>query len=162
PDFRLAVMSSDNYRPDSCVVGQGGQANFTVFAYRNDGFKGEIALSVEGLPAGVTCVPQTIGPGAKMANLVITAAPDAAPWQGEVKVRGTAVVGGEKVVREARPASITWPIPPGQNIPTVTRLNHSLMLAVRGKAPYSLTPKVERVTVLHGDKVTIPLKVARL
>src|SRR5262249_52408341 len=65
PDFRLVVMPADSYRPDSCVIGAGGNREYTVFAVRQDGFKGDIALSVEGLPEGVTCRPQWIGPNQK-------------------------------------------------------------------------------------------------
>src|SRR5439155_2021233 len=61
PDFRLIVMHPDFHRPDSCTVGQGGVENFTVYAERIDGFKGEITVSVEGLPTGVACPPQVIG-----------------------------------------------------------------------------------------------------
>ncbi len=161
PDFRLVIMPPDTYRPDTCIVGQGGQRDFTVFAYRYDGFKGEIALTVEGLPSGVTCKPQTLGPGRKQSNLVVSAAPNAANWAGEIKVKGTAIIRGQKVMREARSATITWPVPPQQNIPAVTRLDRTLVMAVRGKAPYSLTLAKDSATVSLGDKVAVPVKLTR-
>jgi len=39
---------------------------------------------------------------------------------GTITVKGSAVVRGKKVVREARPASIVWGVQPQANIPTVT------------------------------------------
>lgn len=161
-DFRLIVMPPDTYRPDTCILAQGGHRNYVVFAQRLDGFKGDINLTVEGLPPGVTCRPQTIGAGMKQANLVLSAAPTAAAFLGEVKVKGTAVIGGKSVVREARPATITWPTQAQQNIPTITRLDRALMLAVNGKAPFNLTLSPETATVSSGEKVTVKLKAARL
>src|SRR5208283_380561 len=56
----------------------------------------------------------------------------------------------------------TWPGQPQQNVPTFTRLEHGVVLAVRDKAPFVLNAETDKATVLHGDKVTIPLKVERL
>ncbi len=162
PDFRLIVMPPDGYRPDTATLGQGGNQNFTVFAHRSDGFKGEITLTLEGLPKGVVSRPQMIGPSQKQANLVVSAAADAPEWAGEVKVTGTAVINGQKVVREARPATITWAVQPQQGIPTVTRLDRSLMLAVHGKAPYNLKLAKDSEVVTHGGKVSVPVKLTRL
>jgi hypothetical protein len=162
PDFRLVVMPPDSHRPDTCVIGQGANDYFTVFAWRQDGFKGDIALSVEGLPAGVTCKPQVLGPGLKHTLLVLSAAPTARVVAGEIKVKGTAVIKGQKVVREARPVSITWPVQPQQNVPPIARMDRALMVAVRDKPPLSLTAATDKLTVSHGDKLTVPLKLARL
>src|SRR5262249_50728725 len=80
-------------------------------------FNGPIALSVDGLPPGVTCPPQSIGPGQRAATLVVSAAPSAAPFTGEVKIKGTATIKGQPAVPEAPPGSITFPVPPQQHTP---------------------------------------------
>ena len=82
PDFRLFVMPAEETRPDSFRIGQGGTHHYTVFAQRSDGFKGDIALTMEGLPAGVTCPPQTLAGGVRMTQLVVNAADNAAPFTG--------------------------------------------------------------------------------
>lgn len=161
PDFRLFVMPADETRPESCRLTQGGTHHYTVFAQRTDGFKGEIALAIEGLPAGVTCPPQTIAGSMKATQLVVSAGDSVADFTGAVKVVGTAVIDGQKVVRQARPATITWGVPIQQNIPTVTRLDRDLMLAVRGKAPGKLVAAKDSAVVSLGDKVEIPLKLTR-
>ncbi len=161
PDFRLIVMPADTYRPDTCVLGAGGNQDFTVFVLRQDGFNGEVVVSVEGLPAGVVYKPQVIGPGVKQGSIVLNASKDAKPWAGLLKVKGTAQIAGKTVEREARPASITWPVPPGSGFPTVTRMERSLALAVRGPAPYTLDCGFDAKTIMHGGPVTIPLKVTR-
>jgi hypothetical protein len=162
PDFRLIVMPPDTYRPDTCILGKGGNRNYTVFAQRLDGFKGDITLSFDKLPPGVSCRPQTIGPAQKQVNLVLSAEDNAPDFVGEVKLRGTAVIKGAKVQREARPATITWQVQPQQNIPTVTRLDRNLMLVVHGKAPFNLSITKDTETVTLGGRVTVPVKLKRL
>jgi Bacterial pre-peptidase C-terminal domain len=162
PDFRLVVMPADENRPDTCVLGQGGNAHLMVFVWRHDGFKGDIALTVEGLPTGVVCKPQVATPGLKHILLVLSADAGAPIYTGEIKVKGMALIGGQALAREARPFSITWPVQPQQNIPTIARMDHGLMLAVRGQAPLKLAAGLDRATVSHGDKLTIPLKLTRL
>src|SRR5262249_46078882 len=123
PDFRIIAMPSDEHRPDACVLGQGGYESYLVYAQRLDGFKGDITLTVDRLPAGVTCAPQVLSGNMKFTHLVLTAADNAAPFAGTIKILGTAALGSEKLIHEARPATITWGIQPQQNIRTVTRLD---------------------------------------
>ena len=162
PDFRLVVMPADEHRPDACLLGQGGNTYLMVFVWRHDGFKGDIALTVDGLPTGITCKPQVATPGLKHVLLVLSADANAPIYTGEIKVKGTALIGGQAVIREARPFSITWPVQPQQNIPTIARMDRGLVLAVRGKAALNLTAGLDKTTVSHGDKLTIPLKLTRL
>ena len=162
PDFRLVVLGPDGSRPGACSVGQGGNEMLRVLAWRQDGFNGDIALSIEGLPKGVTCPPQTLAAGLRHTVLMVSAAADAASWTGAIKVTGTAEVGGKKLVREARPGSILWPVPPQQNLPRAARIDRSLVLAVRDKAPYGLTATIDKAEVLQGEKAVITVKVARL
>ncbi len=162
PDFRLVVMASSPIYPEVPTVRQGCHQDVHVYVWRRDGFNGEVALTMEGLPPGVTCVPQVLGPGIKQGSLILSADAGAAPWTGEVKVKGTATINGQPVVREARAATITWAGNPQQaNVPTFTRLDHNLMLAVREKGPYTLTAGPPDKAAVQGDKITIPLKVER-
>jgi hypothetical protein len=161
PDFRLFVMPADETRPDTCLLCQGGTHHYTVYASRIDGFKGDIMLTMEGLPTGVNCAPQTISGNMKLTQLVLAAADNAAPFSGSVKVVGSAIVNGQKVTHTARPATVTWGVPIQQNIATVTRLDRDLMLAVRDKAPGRLIATKDKVVVSLGDKIDIPLKLTR-
>ena len=161
PDFRIFVMPADDTRPEACRLSQGGTHHYTVYAQRIDGFKGDISLTIEGLPAGVTCPPQTLAGSMRMTQLVVTAADNAAEVTSVVKVTGTALVNGQKVTRQARSATVTWGVPIQQNIPTVTRLDRELMLAVRGKAPGKLVATKESAVVSLGDKIDVPLKLSR-
>jgi hypothetical protein len=162
PDFHLIALAPGINRPAAMTVLAGGQQAFTIFAVRQDGFIGDITLSAEGLPPGVTAIPQTVGGDLRESRLALTAAPTAAAWAGEIKITGTATIQGKKVVREARSASMVWPVQPNQNIPTISRVDHSLMLAVRPGAPYSLTGTLDKATLIQGDKGTLKVKLARL
>lgn len=162
PDFQLIALSADEHRPTGTTILAGGQQAFTVFALRQDGFSSAISLRVEGLPPGVSAAPQTMGDGLREASLVLSAAKTAAAWTGPIKITGTATIAGKRVVREARSSSIVWPIPPGQNIPTLSRVDRSLMLAVRPGAPYSLTANLDKPALVQGEKGTLQVKLTRI
>jgi len=162
PDFRLIAMPAADEHPDACRLLQNGHQYFSVFVWRENGFNGPVMLSAEGLPAGVTCAPQSVGPALKQSILTLEAAPTAASWAGEFKIKGTATINGQPVVREARPASVTWPVPPQQGIPTITRLDRNLVFAVRDKAPFRLESQLAKPVALQGEKVPLTLKLTRL
>jgi hypothetical protein len=162
PDFRLVLVDHDDNDPTGCTLRQGGGQYMHVLCFRNDGFTGDVNVSVEGLPPGVSCPPQTLGPNQKQTALVLSAAPDAAAWAGEIKVKGTATINGAPVVREARAGCVLWSVPPQQGIPTLSRLARSICLAVREKGPFGLATDVKEVAVPVGGTVTAKVKLNRL
>jgi hypothetical protein len=162
PDFRLIVMPPEDSRPDACQLHKDGNELFTVLVWRLDGWNGPVNLSVEGLPEGVTCPPQIIPPGFKQIPLVLSAAPATAPGVYEIKVKGSATINGQTIVREARGASIVWPVQPGQNLPTITRLDRSVVLAIRDPAPFQIATNLDKATAVQGEKVNLTVKLARL
>jgi hypothetical protein len=163
PDFRLVAMSASSVQPDTATLGGGGNQAFTVLIERESGFAKDVELTAEGLPAGVTCPPQVLAAGARHGTLVVSATPDAAPWAGEIKIKGTAIIdGNNKIVREARAASILWPVQPNNGIITISRLDRSSFLAVRGKAPFKMTPTLDTPQVPQGGKAVLTVKVDRL
>ncbi|HZY89925.1 MAG TPA: PPC domain-containing protein, partial [Gemmataceae bacterium] len=162
PDFELVAMAGDSTRPSGAAVLAGGNGSLTVVALREGGFSSDVALSVEGLPPGVTCPPQSLGGGQREARIALHADATAKPWAGEIKVKGTATVRGQKVVREARPAGIVWPVQPQQNTPTISRLDRSLLLAVGGPAPWDLGLTLDKPALTQGERGTIKLNLKRL
>jgi hypothetical protein len=162
PDFRLIGLHQAENRPDTCLLRRGGQAYFQVLAWRLDGWNGPITLTAEGLPPGVTCPPQVLGPALKETILVFSSAADAKPIAGEIKIKGTATINGQTVVRELRPAGITWPVQPGVGIPPVCRLEQSTVLAVRDPAPFSVSLALDKAVLVHGDKANLTVKLTRI
>jgi hypothetical protein len=165
PDFRLAVMPMVPHIPDAGTLPKGGAAVFAVFVFRFDGFNDAIELSATDLPKGVTCPKQVIGAGQTRGTLVLVAGKDAEEWEGFVKVRATA---GE-LKHTARPFTVTWPVvglqanQPPPNTPMITRMDRGdgLALAVRGEAPFALTPTETALTAKPGGKLEVTLKVTR-
>lgn len=99
PDFRLAMTAMDT--SGSILIRKGGRESVRVVVFRQDGFAGEIKLTAEGLPTGVTAPEMIIGPDCNQAVVVLTAA-DAAPGVGEIRIKGTSNIGGAEVARVAR------------------------------------------------------------
>jgi hypothetical protein len=157
PDFRLVAMPTSPTAPEGTVVNQAGGAAFTVFVWRFGGFNEQITLSGENLPPGLGVRPQIISGALKQAVVVVHAEPDAKLWAGAINLVGTATVKGKKLTRELRSATITWPVAQA-NVPTITRLDRELVLAVRDKAPYSLVVGTQQINVPQGQKISIPVK----
>ncbi len=161
PDFRVVLMPPSTNAPDSCVLRRGATQFLDAFVTRIDGFDEDITLTAEGLPQGVTCPPQKIPAGQRQAVLVLSAADGAPLGASEFRVKATATLEGKKVEREARPATITWPLPQNQQGPTISRLDDGLALAVIEQGPFALTTTKTTATAKPGENVTVPLKLAR-
>ncbi len=161
PDFRLVAVATDEYRPTGTTVLAGGQQDVTVFALRQDGFAGDINLRVEGLPKGVTAAPQTINGNVRSTSLVLSAANGTASWTGPIRLVGTATIGGKEVVREAQAASIVWPLPQGVAVPTISRVDRNIALAVRPGAPYSLAASLDKPALVQGENGALKVKLTR-
>jgi hypothetical protein len=77
-----------------------------VVTVRKDGFDGEIALSMENLPAGVTACGLKIPAGKTRGMLLITAEENAATSFTVAKIIGRAQIDGATVSHEGRLASM--------------------------------------------------------
>jgi hypothetical protein len=154
-------MPSSVNAPDACIVRRGATQFYTAFLTRQDGFNGPVTLAAEGLPPGVSCAPQTIAAGQKQGILVVSAADDAPLGAGEIRVKATALIDDQQVEREARAATITWPLPQNQVGPTISRLDAGLVLAVTEQGPFTLTASKTTATAKPGERVTVGLKLAR-
>lgn len=77
----------------SLSIDRGGTAALVVRAFRR-GYDGPIQLAVEGLPADVQASAAVIGQGQNETTISLTAAFEAAPAAGELRVIGTAALDG--------------------------------------------------------------------
>jgi hypothetical protein len=165
PDFRLVVMPMTPHLLDAGTLAKSGAAVFAVYVFRLDGFNEAIELSATDLPQGVNCPPQTVSAGQTRGVLVLTADKDIEDWEGFVKIEARA--GALK--RVARPFSLTWSAvglqanQPPPNSPMIARMDRGdgMALAVRGDAPFTLTPTETELTAKPGTKLEVALKVAR-
>lgn len=150
PDFRLVAVGNPDPMSIGLTVRQGSSQDLQIVCYRTDEFDGEVTLSVEGLPGGVTCPPQIMGPGQREASLVLTADPGAGDGMSQIRVKGTATINGQQVTREARYGCQIWPTNQGGNVPAFSRLCQGMYVAVREKGAFGLETLTQEIVVPKG------------
>jgi hypothetical protein len=173
PDFRLVAMpqspppankDSKELMPWSLVVRKGGVVPIKVLAFRQGNFAGEIVLTVEGLPQGVTCPEAIVADGANTAALLVQAGEDVSDWSGPIRVLGRAKIRDTDTVREASAATLTWPVKDYGTQPVISRLTKTLMVGGCGSEadPLFVRPAEDRVwESCPGGKLDIPLRLTR-
>ncbi|MCH8922718.1 MAG: PPC domain-containing protein [Planctomycetes bacterium] len=172
PDFRLIAVperltvgnpNNNQVFSSTAFLRKGGSAAMKVLAFRRDGYKGEIQLTAQGLPPGVTCPTVTMGANAKSAMLVFSAAANAPAWSGAIKIVGKGKVNGADVTRTVRSGEVTWDVTAINNGDIVqSRMAGDIALSVADK-------EAALATVTAGDgkmletsiagKLEIPVKV---
>ncbi|MEX2578681.1 MAG: PPC domain-containing protein [Verrucomicrobiales bacterium] len=114
PDFQLLVgteltktINNDAF-PAAPLVRQGGSMVYRVLALRRDGFDGDIVVTAEGLPEGVTAEPLVLSGETRQGFLTVWADAEAPEWGGTIDISGVATIEERETKRLARPASIIW------------------------------------------------------
>ena len=168
PDFRLVAVPRDPW--NGLLLRKGGRESIDVMAWRRDGCDAPITVSVQGLPAGVTSTPVTIGPASNIATLVLTAADSVAPAVAPLEVRGTATLKSGDVTRVARLGVATAALPmmqpnqqPQNSAPA--RVGRSLVLSIstgETEAVALQTADVNQIwETARGGILKIPYSVTR-
>lgn len=171
PDYRLAVyldppaMQNNQGSPlGAPVLRKGGTLELRATLNRRDGFAGEVAINVEGLPAGITCPGAVVGGTSESASLVFTAADSVASWSGPIKLTGKATINGQEVVRTARVGTCVWGTTNRQQTPPEFRIAQDLVLSVMDKEmqPAMIVVGEDKVyETSRGGNVEIPVKITR-
>jgi hypothetical protein len=170
PDFRLLATpesspaQNDNNIPQyATVLRRGGTAFVQVRLDRRDGFSGEVEVTAENLPQGVTCSNAVLGGPVKEATLVFTADENAPAWSGRLNVVGKAKIGEQEVVRHARAGALVWGTQNRQQSPPIARMARDLVLSVIEKETSRALVKIGDGSVIEtskGGKVEIPVSFA--
>ncbi len=173
PDFRLLVAAqppaSSNKDAREAVLWtpflrRGETQPIKVLALRRDQFNGEIKLTIEGLPAGISADSAKIEKDKNSAWIMLTANESAAGWMGPVKVLGTASIGETEVVRVARGGTVKWTVADYNTEAVQSRLTGDFVVAVTSleSAPISVEANEDKVweTSVAG-KLKIPIRVVR-
>ena len=171
-DFHL---SADPRTPN---IPQGERVPLRVTALRDEGFDGEIHISVEDLPSGIRADDTVIPPGQMVATVMLHADADAAIGGAfPLKIWGRAEIGGKTVSKRANPAdalqfvSVTAPadilittdkrevvLEPGQDAKitvSVTRKNGfggRVPVRVLNLPPHTDTPEVGLNSILITEE----------
>lgn len=142
------------------VPRKGGTATVPVTVTRQ-GYTGEIAVEVTGLPEGLAAAPLVIGPSRTAGVLTITAS-DAAEGTiaNEVAVVGTAKV-GDRTIRSmatiAQALKTRWSLP--LSIPAP--VEQSVFVAATAERPLKLRVEPAEVTIPASGKATVTVTVER-
>jgi hypothetical protein len=156
PDFYPVVFHETPTDPTCPLLRAGGSAFYEICLNRRQ-FNGFVTIEAEGLPPGVTCAPVYLGPQSQHANVVLTAAADAAEWSGTIRLKASATIGDKRIEREVRCTQRRWAI---ANINT-SRVCREIGLAVRDSAPYAIKAPGAKLTVAAGETVETTLGVER-
>lgn len=145
---------------DHANVPAGGTTAITVNAVRR-GYNGTIALSVEGLPEGMSASPAAIGPARGNAVLTITGTPKIKRGEAiPIRIIGTATIGKKTVKVTADVNAALKAVSGGYPFPTKT-LSTSFMAAGAPAAPFALSPAQQTVTIPRGKNANVTIKLTR-
>ncbi len=169
PDFALVawplhmeLRNGDRAAFSKPIALRGGATvAMEVVAVRRDGFDGEIELSMEGLPEGVTARGLKIAAGKLRGIMLISAAQKAPRAMANAKFLGRATVNGQSVTRPCRMAELKWPVPDSWSEIPEPRLVSDVPVSVSGfeSAPLTIAAAENKVwDVAANEKLTIPLK----
>ncbi len=131
-----------------------------VIAVRRDGFNGDIELSMENLPDGVTAQGLKIPAGQSRGIMLVSADEIATAGQASVRFVGRADINGEAVTRPCRLASMAWPVKDAWSEIPSPRLLVDVPVSVGNAevAPITIQPTSEKpLEVTAGESLTIPL-----
>jgi len=172
PDFALVawalhmeLRNGDRNALSKPIALRGGATMpLEVVAVRRDGFDGEIELSMDGLPEGVTAQALKIPAGKTRGILLITARQDAPRALAAASLSGRAEIDGRTVTHPCPLASMAWPVPDSWSEIPSPRLLADVPVSVGGAelAPLTLAVRENQVwEVTAGEKLTIPLVLTR-
>jgi hypothetical protein len=135
----------------------GDSRAFEVAVQRRDGFDGEIDITMENLPPGVSAAGLKIGKGKPYGHLILTADEKAPRGFSLAKIIGKAVIGGKEVVRPVRVA----PVKDAKGEIPAPRLMADIPVSVTDSEQAPLTIALAENKVFEakaGETLKIPLK----
>jgi hypothetical protein len=171
PDFTLVAWAAHQRLrqndfgtiPKPIALRAGATMAFEVVTVRRDGFDGEIELSVDDLPPGVTASGLKIPAGKVQGMFFISASESATAAFSIAKMLGRATVNGSSVTRPCRLASVLWPVDYAPTELPKSRLMADVPVSVTDfeKAPASIVAEGKTSWEVNvGETLKIPLRIA--
>ena len=139
------VVAPTATSPNGINLAPGGRMPLQVVAFRRRGQNGTIRISAGKLPSGISCPDVFLGPNVSLAQLVLSADPNAARLHGHLNLWSQPAdstsdlkrpVRGASVVRSGRPNG--W-----------SRLTQELAIGVAGDSPLRITADGHETRVHH-------------
>jgi hypothetical protein len=143
PDFRLVAVPQSPTPPKKdakdvpltpVVLRRNETIPVKVIALRRDGFAGDIELTTDNLPDGLSGTPARIENGKNSTLLFLTATDDANATNANFIVRGTASISGTNVSRVAESATMVWATPDPANEAAIARMAANSTLSLMDDA----------------------------
>lgn len=167
PDFQL-LATTERPLPTNRTgysvtphLRKGARWGIRILCPRQDNFEGDIVVTAEDLPDGVTAKPLTLSGDTDRGVLIVCASADAAAWSGDIRIVGRATIGERQILRDARFASLVWGHIFADSIRVRSRLTERVPLSVNGfeEAPVIIETAEEKLwSVEVGSKLQIPVK----
>lgn len=169
PDFAIVAWAlhmelrngDRNARSKPIVLRGGSTMALEVVAVRRDGFAGEIELSMDHLPDGVTATGLKIPAGQSRGIMLLTAAQDAPRGMQIAEFVGRAMIHGNEVTRRCQTASMAWPVADAWSEIPAPRLLADVPVSVGGSEFAAITIAAKEKKVYEAtttDTLKIPLK----
>ncbi len=166
PDFRIVAVPGNS--SGSMLLRRGGRAIVRLYAFRHDGFDGEIQVTCDGLPKGVTTEPVTIGPGNSKGTLILSTSDDAPPATNSLTFKATAVVDGKTLTRNARYGNVVETFQfsqPNSTLPSaMSRVVEGIQVCVTDYDPAPMRLTIgdgKSMKTARGGKLKIPYQVKK-
>jgi hypothetical protein len=161
---QIKTANANEIKVFSPVLRKSDTLLINVRVQRIEGFSSPVMVTVEGLPAGVTCAGVELSSSQTVASLVLKSAADSKAWQGSIHIMGSAKMGDEQVKVESRYAAVTWGTANKTQAPAFFQSLGSCWLSVidieDGAAVVSVGDG-EVLETSRGGKLEVPVKVAR-
>jgi hypothetical protein len=146
------------------LLRRGGTAPIKVIAQRRDGFAGEIALHVDGLPPGITAGPAVIPEGSNVATIILQADADAQCWAGPIAISGVGHGPAGDLCCVARAGVVSFSTYKADTKAILllrSRLSDQFVIAVSGveDTPISIAPTQSTFEATAGAKVSLSFDV---
>ena len=138
----------------------GNTVALEVVTVRRDGFDGEIALNVDGLPQGVTAQGLKIQAGKMRGVLLLSATQDAPQGLANATITASAKIGEQTVTHPMQMAQMVWSIPDAWGEIPSPRLVSGIPVSVTTSelAPITIAPTERKVYEAKlGEVLKIPM-----
>ena len=161
---QIKTANANEIKVFSPVIRKADTLLITVRVERIEGFAEPVNVTVEGLPAGVTCAGVELSASQSVASLVLNATAEAKAWHGNIHIKGSAKSGDNQLEVEAKYAAVPWGTSNKTQTPAFFECLSTCWLSVIDIEDGAAVVSVGDGTLLEtsrGGKLEVPVAVAR-